>query len=189
VRRAWLPNVHLKRLWSDILARNIRINVTPYTLRQVDRMGGECGRRERVRRGARCERGVNIDLTTRTHPFFLPLIPSLAGVDNYLLYSPPAALHSRTGLVLRQLLTETLEFKGRVAAKYGAAAANGAAPPSASAAAEAAAAAARQQDAISATLAEIEAAAEPLVSDGDLAAASATSAAAGARSSSNKELR
>lgn len=40
VRRAWLPNVHLKRLWSDILARHVRINVTPYTLRQVDRMGG-----------------------------------------------------------------------------------------------------------------------------------------------------
>ena len=40
VRRAWLPNVHMKRLWSDILARFIRINVTPASMRQMDRMGG-----------------------------------------------------------------------------------------------------------------------------------------------------
>lgn len=40
VRRFWLPNVQMKRLWSDILDRHIRVNVTPYMLKQVDRMGG-----------------------------------------------------------------------------------------------------------------------------------------------------
>lgn len=42
VRRSWLPNVHSKNLWSDILERHVRINVTTSALRQIDRMGGAC---------------------------------------------------------------------------------------------------------------------------------------------------
>lgn len=37
VKRAWLPNVQRKKLWSDILERHVVANVTTSALRQVDR--------------------------------------------------------------------------------------------------------------------------------------------------------
>ena len=40
VKRAWLPNVQRKRLWSDSLNRFIDINVTTAALRDIDRAGG-----------------------------------------------------------------------------------------------------------------------------------------------------
>lgn len=52
----WLPNVHMKRLWSDVLDRHIRINVTPYTLKIVDRMGGASALMRSVRGGVSCYR-------------------------------------------------------------------------------------------------------------------------------------
>lgn len=39
-RRTWDPNVHRKRLWSDILQRFVRINVTTRVLRWMDKVGG-----------------------------------------------------------------------------------------------------------------------------------------------------
>lgn len=41
VKRAWLPNVQRKNLWSDILQRFISINVTTHALKEIDRVGGE----------------------------------------------------------------------------------------------------------------------------------------------------
>lgn len=39
-KRVWLPNVQRKHLWSDILGRQISINVTTTALRSIDRVGG-----------------------------------------------------------------------------------------------------------------------------------------------------
>ncbi len=39
-RRTWDPNVHRKRLWSDVLQRFVRINVTSRVLRWMDKVGG-----------------------------------------------------------------------------------------------------------------------------------------------------
>jgi hypothetical protein len=39
VKRAWLPNVQRKALWSDALNRSISLRVTTTALRQMDRMG------------------------------------------------------------------------------------------------------------------------------------------------------
>ena len=39
-RRAWLPNVQRKKLYSEILDQSIRLNVTPFVLRWIDRVGG-----------------------------------------------------------------------------------------------------------------------------------------------------
>ena len=41
VKRAWLPNVQRKNLWSDILKRYISINVTTHALKAIDRVGGQ----------------------------------------------------------------------------------------------------------------------------------------------------
>lgn len=40
VKRAWLPNVQRKALWSDLLGRSISLNVTTAALRNIDRLGG-----------------------------------------------------------------------------------------------------------------------------------------------------
>ncbi|GJN89081.1 hypothetical protein Rhopal_002055-T1 [Rhodotorula paludigena] len=39
-RRRWLPNVHLKRLWSDALGRSLQLKVTAGALRTIDKVGG-----------------------------------------------------------------------------------------------------------------------------------------------------
>lgn len=82
---------------------------------------------------------------------------SAAGIDNYLLYTRPDKLHSRTGLVLRRLLEDQVAFRARVAAKYGAGGGEGA--PDATL---------QQLDGVAAALAELEAAQEPLLSEGDV---------------------
>ncbi len=40
VKRAWLPNVQSKKLWSDALGSSLRLKVTPAALRNIDRVGG-----------------------------------------------------------------------------------------------------------------------------------------------------
>jgi len=39
VKRHWLPNVQRKSLFSESLGKSIRLNVTTYALREIDRMG------------------------------------------------------------------------------------------------------------------------------------------------------
>lgn len=39
-KRVWLPNVHRKRLYSEILDSMITIPVTTHVLRHMDRVGG-----------------------------------------------------------------------------------------------------------------------------------------------------
>ena len=39
-KRTWLPNVQLKRIYSDALGMPVRIHVTTYALRCIDKAGG-----------------------------------------------------------------------------------------------------------------------------------------------------
>lgn len=39
-RRTWKPNIHTKRLWSDALARFVRVRVQARVLRTIDKVGG-----------------------------------------------------------------------------------------------------------------------------------------------------
>lgn len=39
-RRKWNPNVQSKKLWSDALGRWVKLRVTTYVLRSIDKFGG-----------------------------------------------------------------------------------------------------------------------------------------------------
>lgn len=39
-RRTWKPNVHRKKLYSELLDESFHINVTTAALRTIDKMGG-----------------------------------------------------------------------------------------------------------------------------------------------------
>lgn len=190
VRRCWLPNVQMKRLWSDILDRHIRINVTPYTLKQMDRMGGEdtfnqstatygnmrapylishhAGRpwpRARSFAVTVCVRSLCpstqrnfLWLSTQRRTHLTKSLSSLAGIDNYLLFTRPDKLHSKTGLVLRRLLEREITFHDRMVTLLGG---TGEMPS-----VDASASCESRQDSIAAALAEIEASGQPLGVEG-----------------------
>jgi ribosomal protein L28 len=39
-RRKWLPNVHHKKIWSDLMQRNVSVTLTANALRTIDKKGG-----------------------------------------------------------------------------------------------------------------------------------------------------
>jgi len=39
-RRTWLPNIQTKRLYSEVLGENVKLEVTTRTLRTIDKYGG-----------------------------------------------------------------------------------------------------------------------------------------------------
>jgi hypothetical protein len=99
VKRAWLPNVQRKALWSDALNQSISLRVTTSALRQIDRMGASTTRRSAA--------SVSHFFSLTQHPR-APLFPLAGGLDEYVLGSTPTKLASEKGESLRLQMAAAL---------------------------------------------------------------------------------
>lgn len=103
VKRAWLPNVQRKALWSDALNQSISLRVTTSALRQIDRMGGSSISNVRVPLSVR-----SLTPSPLPHALERPRFCGTGGLDEYVLGSTPTKLASEKGESLRLQISAAL---------------------------------------------------------------------------------